>query len=97
MRYTVTIKDNKSGEILRELECNAIIGGASIDKETSALIGITDCSGGELIHACQSAKKAIYKVLENEPLGMVLFTLFEMQLMQEMKNKEQEKEDTDNA
>lgn len=96
MKYTITIKDNESGEIVREVECNSLIAGASLDDENSVSIGISNCSNAELIGACQSAKKAIYKVLKNDPAVMILFTLFEMKLMQEMKSEKQGEEDTDN-
>ena len=96
MKYTVTIKDNESGEILREVECNSLVGGISFDDERSASIGIANCDGGELLGACKSAKKAIYKVLEDDPSLRILFTLFEMTLIDEMKGNKQEKEDTDN-
>lgn len=96
MKYTVTIKDNESGEIVREVECNSIVGGVSFDDEKSASIGIANCDGGEILGACKSAKKAIYKVLEDAPTLRILFTLFEMQLIEEMKGNKQEEEDTDN-
>ena len=96
MKYTVTIKNNESGEIIREVECNSIIAGVSFDDKNSASIGISDCNGAELLGACRSAKKTIYKVLKDDPTAMILFTLFEMELMQEIRNEEQKKEDTDN-
>lgn len=96
MKYTVTIKDNESGEIIREVECNSLIAGASLNDEESVSIGISNCDGAELLGACKSAKKAIYKVLEDTPTLRILFTLFEMQLIEEMKGNKQEEEDTDN-
>lgn len=100
MKYTVTIKDNETGEIVREVECNSIVGGISINEEKSASIGIADCEGRELLGACESAKKAIYKVLEDDPALQILFTLFEMKMNIEMRDKLakeiEEKEDTDN-
>lgn len=97
MKYTVTIKDNESGEIVREIECNSIVAGASINEEKAASIGIASCDGRELLGACESAKKAIYKVLEDDPALKILFSLFEMNLFTEMMNDKQEKEDTDNV
>lgn len=99
MKYTVTIKDNESGEIVREVECNSIVAGVSINEESSASIGIADCEGRELLGACESAKKAIYRVLEDDPTLQILFTLFEMKMNIEMRdklNKEIEKEDSEN-
>lgn len=100
MKYTVTIKDNESGEIVREVECNSIVAGVSINEESSALIGIADCEGRELLGACESAKKAIYKVLEDDPTLQILFTLFEMKMNIEMRDKLEkkiEKEDSENG
>lgn len=99
MKYTVTIKDNESGEIVREVECNSIVAGVSINEESSASIGIADCEGRELLGACESAKKAIYRVLEDDPTLQILFTLFEVKMNIEMRdklNKEIEKEDSEN-
>jgi hypothetical protein len=100
MKYTVTIKDNESGKILEELECNAIVGGASLNEEESVSIGITNCNGAELLGTCKSAKMAILAVLEKDPALDIMFTLFEMKLLAERKKKlkkeMQEKEDTDN-
>lgn len=101
MRYTVTIKDNESGEILREVECKAIVGGLAINEEESATIVISDCNGGELLNACKCAKDAINKALEGDSLLEIMFTLHEMKLnMQKrdaLEKKLKEKEDTDNA
>lgn len=91
MKYTVTIKDNETGEIVREVECNSIVGGASLDDEKSVLIGIANCDGKELLGACQSAKKAIYKILKDDPALRIMFTIFEMELIRGRARKFDEK------
>lgn len=100
MRYTVTIKDNESGEILREVECKGIVGGLAINEEESASLVVSNCSGGELLEACKAAKKGIFKAIENNPALEIMFTLFEMSLnmkkRDELEKKMQEKEDADN-
>lgn len=96
MKYTVTIKDNESGEIVSEVECNSIVGGASINEKESVSIGIVECNGAELLGACQSAKKAIHECLKGDTVLTMLFTLYEMKLLNEMRSKSEEKEDTDN-
>jgi hypothetical protein len=100
MRYTVTIKDNESGEILREVECKAIVGGIAINEEESASLVVSSCSGEELLEACKSAKKGILKAIEGNTALKVMFTIFEMALnmkeRDELMKKLEEKEDADN-
>lgn len=101
MKYTVTIKDNESGEIVREVECNSLVAGASFDDERAVSLCVSHCNGAELLCACKSAKKAIYKVLEDNPAMRILFTLFEMELVSKEREKLREdnkgKEDAENA
>lgn len=96
MKYTVTIKDNETGEIVHEVECNAIIAGVSYNENESASIGITHCKGKELLGACVSARKSINKAVENTSSIRLLYSLFEMELISKMMSENEEKEDTDN-
>lgn len=75
MKYTVTIKDNESGEILQNHECNAIIGGVSLADDGAASIIVTSCTGKELICAYKATQIAMDKMLEDNPI-LVLANLF---------------------
>lgn len=96
MKYTVTIKDNETGKIVREVECNSIVGGVSFNDTESASIGISSCNGKELLGACQSARKAISKIIKDSPALRLFYSLYEMELISEMMSEKEEKEDTDN-
>jgi hypothetical protein len=88
MKFTVTIKDNESGEILREFESNAIIAGVALENGESASIVNTSCGGEELMCAYLSTKKAMEAIEKKNPI-LLLADVFAG--LQEMK-----KEDTDN-
>ena len=75
MKYTVTIKDNETGEILQNHETNAIIGGASLADDVTASIIVTSCTGKELIAAYKATQKAIDKIVEDNPI-LLLADLF---------------------
>ena len=87
MKYTVTIKDNESGEIIQELECNAIIGGVSMGDGGSASLINVSCTVGELLAAYKASEKAMFRVVEDNPLVLLLSTVVDLK----------EKEDSENA
>lgn len=86
MKFTLTIKDNESGEILQNHECNAIIGGVSLGNPDAASIIVTSCTGKELFSAYKATQKSMNKVVEDNPI-LLLADLF---------GKLNEKEDTEN-
>ena len=85
MKYTVTIKDNETGEILQNHECNALIGGVSLADNGVASIIVTSCTGKELLGAYKATQNSIEKIIEDNPI-LLLADLF----------GKVKKEDTDN-
>lgn len=85
MKYTVTIKDNESGEILQNHETNAIIGGVSLADNSVVSLIVTSCTGKELMGAYKATQKAMDKIVEDNPILSIVDLLGKL-----------EKEDTDN-
>ena len=86
MKYTVTIKDNESGEIIREVESNAIVAGVSLENNESAAIVLTSCSLAEVIAVYHATEKAIEAFVKKNPILLIA----------DMLGEAEEKEDTDN-
>lgn len=66
MQFTVTIKNNETGEMLVDTGCNAIIGGITLE-DTTMTISNTACNGIELAGCVCAAQKAIDRNLSNYP------------------------------
>lgn len=58
MKFHITIKDNETGKILRDQDCNAIIGGLC-DNEKSASVVLVQCNGKDLVCCASAAQKSI--------------------------------------
>ena len=54
----LTDKNNETGEILHDQDCNAIIGGIC-DSEKSASVVLTQCNGKDLFYCAKAAQKSI--------------------------------------
>lgn len=63
MKYTFTIKDNETGEIVKSIDCDAIIAGCHIEDNEIASIGVTNCSSAHLVSATVAAHRAIDEVV----------------------------------
>lgn len=66
MKYTLTIKDNETGEIMHNLECNAIIGAANDGNEIHCFAD-TECNLINLLQTCAGAITAIESCTSNAP------------------------------
>ena len=87
MKFTLIIKNNETGEILKEVESNAIVAG--VDTETgTAAVGMSCCNAFDLVNACRAADKAILSVL-GDPKTRMLYE-FQKQ-MEEVIEEEEEK------
>ena len=58
MKYTVIIKNNESGEIIHDVECNAIVAGLSLGDCAAVSVGISSCNVSELLSAYKAAETA---------------------------------------
>ena len=68
MKFTVTIKNNETGETIFNDETNAFIAGIGA---TSVLL--TECNGEEVLKTALSARKAIKRAIpKNSPLLALL-------------------------
>lgn len=64
--YHLTITDNATGEIMREIDTDAIIGAAD-DGDGTAIFCITRCGLVELAATCTGALKAAEDAMEDIP------------------------------
>jgi hypothetical protein len=58
MKFHITIKDNETGEILHDRDCNAIIAGLN-DGEKSTSVVLTQCNGKDLVYCAKATQKSI--------------------------------------
>ena len=65
MKFHITIKNNETGEILHDQDCNAIIGGIC-DNEKNTSVVLTQCNGKDLVFCALPAKKAIDKAVPEQ-------------------------------
>ena len=57
--FHLTIKDNETGEILRDVDVNCLIGGVAVGDAASQGIAIARCNDLELAHCIVSAETAV--------------------------------------
>ena len=55
MKFHLTIKNNETGEILHDTDCNAIIGGIT-DNEKSTSVVLTHCNDKVLFYCAKAAQ-----------------------------------------
>lgn len=58
MKFHITIKNNKTGEILYDQDCNAIIGGICDDEKNPSVV-LTHCNGKVLFCCAKAAQESI--------------------------------------
>ena len=87
MKFHVTIKNNETGEILHDDDCNAIIGGIC-ENEKSASVVFTSCNGLALARCVFSAKKAIDESIPEDPIIRSMVALYGSLDIKEDKEKE---------
>ena len=63
MKYTITIKDNETGAIVKQIDCDAIIAGCHVAENETASIGVTNCSSEAVVMATAAAHRAIDEVV----------------------------------
>lgn len=73
MSFKITIINNETGETILEREdAAAIIGAVTTEKET-AVLGFTNCNGGELLCALKGNDKARDAILNANPIAKLLY------------------------
>lgn len=58
MKFHITIKNNETGEILHDQDCNAIIGGIC-DNEKNTSVVLTECNSKALFYCAKAAQESI--------------------------------------
>ncbi len=66
MKFNLTIKDNETGEILRNIDTNAILAGVCDNGQPQAIL-LADCEGKELATATVAVERALTKVWGENP------------------------------
>lgn len=75
MKFNVTIKENETGKICREFDCNAILGGIALDGTECGEFAVVSTDTKGLINACVAAHNTIKKALSDDPIALMLFTM----------------------
>lgn len=79
MKFNVTIKDNETGEIVRSVDCDAIVGAlATGDNKTSRIV-LTNCTALQLLALFKVARSAAEKAIEDVPMLKHLVALEELE------------------
>ena len=68
MKFNVTIKDNETGEIIRNVDCDAVVGALTTGDNETARIVLTHCTILQLLGVAKGARFAAEKALEDEPM-----------------------------
>lgn len=68
MPFHLTITDNETGEIVRELDTDAIIGAANTSEEGAAGICVTRCSGQTLANTFVAVESMLEHMMNKEPM-----------------------------
>lgn len=89
MKYTITIRDNETGEIVNSIGCNAIIAGISESDKFSSFAA-TQCTGNDLLGTLDAAKDAIKSVLNDvpPPIAVHFMKHFAADLLEVIKGEE---------
>ena len=66
MRFHITITDNKTGEVIRDLDTCAIIGAVDVDERTGVMV-LTECNNLELAATAAGALEAVDKATSDMP------------------------------
>lgn len=69
-KFHITIKNNETGEILRDLDTCAIIGAFDVDEEGTGCLVCTACNAIELAATADAAVTAALKATHHLPRGM---------------------------
>lgn len=84
MKFTLIIKDNETGEVLKEVESNAIVAGVDTESGTAA-VGMSCCNTFDLVNTCRAADAAILSVL-GKPEARMFYECLKQ--MDELKKEE---------
>ena len=65
-KFHITIKDNKTGEIIHNIDTDAIIG-AVHEEDKTAGIALTECDGTALMETISATKTVLKKIISENP------------------------------
>lgn len=88
--FRLTITDNETGEVIRDLELDAIIGAVHLDEETSGGLFISRCSTLALAETVRAAEITTEKALKNSPMLRLAKSLVEAGEVEEIEDTENE-------
>ena len=75
---TVIVKDNETGEILRETECNSIYAGIGITEEEAAVMVLNRHSNAVIVAgALNAANTAVKHAIEEHPELKLLLAILD--------------------
>lgn len=68
MKFNLTIKNNKTGEILKNIDCDAIIAGVHIKGSECGTLVMSETNTLGLFGAFDAAERAIAQTVEDEDI-----------------------------
>lgn len=68
MPFHLTITDNETGEIVREIDIDAIIGAVNTSEEEAAGICVTRCSGRTMADTIVAVESMLEHLMNKEPM-----------------------------
>lgn len=74
MKYTISITDNSTNEVISRLDTNAIIAGISESDKFSSLV-LTSCNGKDIIGTIEAASGAIKNTLADMPKQLAILVM----------------------
>lgn len=91
--FHLIITDNETGETVRELDFDAIVGAVHIDECQAAGVYITRCNLMDQAETLKSAEVILESLYKQNPLLRVAQTMFSTNIdHEEVKNQEENKE-----
>lgn len=70
-KFHITIKNNETGEIIHNVDTDAIIGAVHEEGKTAA-IGLTACNGATLLETASATKKVLKEITSKSPMLSIL-------------------------
>lgn len=68
MPYHLTITDNRTGETLRDLDFDCLIGSAHLSKEEAAGLFLTSCTNGDVAATIVAVENTLHHIQQDDPM-----------------------------
>ena len=65
--FHLTITDNMTGEVLQDLDFDALLGAVHIEEDLSATLKVTDCDAIALAKTTSSLRSVLIKIYKDYP------------------------------